>query len=56
MPYISVSHSLKIDRSAHTFSERFTENKILLLYFQWRTRLYTGLALCIANRSILPQG
>jgi len=35
MPYISVSHSLKIDLSAHSFSERFTENRILLLHFQW---------------------
>jgi len=35
MPYISVNHSLKIDVSAHGFSERFTENRILLLHFQW---------------------
>jgi len=35
MPYISVNHSLKIDLSAHSFSERFTENRILLLHFQW---------------------
>ena len=35
MPYISVNHSLKIDFSAHSFSERFTENRILLLHFQW---------------------
>jgi len=26
MPYISVNHSLKIDFSAHSFSEPFTEN------------------------------
>ena len=26
MPYISVNHSLKIDLSAHSFSEPFTEN------------------------------
>jgi len=26
MPYISVNHSLKIDLSAHNFSEPFTEN------------------------------
>ena len=35
MPYISVNHSLKIDFSAHSFSEPFTENRILLLRFQW---------------------
>ena len=35
MPYISVNHSLRIDISAHGFSERFTENIILLLHFQW---------------------
>jgi len=30
-----VNHSLKIDLSAHSFSEHFTENRILLLHFQW---------------------
>ena len=35
MPYISANHSLKIDLSAHNFSEPFTENRILLLHFQW---------------------
>jgi len=34
MPYISVNHSQKIDFSAHSFSEPFTENRILLLHFQ----------------------
>ena len=33
--YSQRSYSLKIDFSAHSFSERFTENRILLLYFQW---------------------
>jgi len=35
MPYISVNHSVKIDLSVHSFSEPFTENRILLLHFQW---------------------
>jgi len=35
MFYISMNHSLKIDLSAHTFSDPFSENRILLLYFQW---------------------
>jgi len=34
VPYISVNHSLKIDHSAHSFSEHFTENGMLLLHLQ----------------------
>ena len=35
VPYISVNRTLKIDLSAHSFSEHFTENRLLLLHFQW---------------------
>ena len=34
MPYISVNRLLKIDLSAHSFSEPFTENRILFQHFQ----------------------
>jgi len=39
MTYISVNRSLKIDISAHSFSEPFIENRILHLHFQWRHSL-----------------
>jgi len=41
VPYISVNHSLKIDLSVRNFSEPFTENRILLLRFQWIHSLKT---------------
>jgi len=34
MPYISMNHSLKIDLSAHSFSECFTENRMHRLWFR----------------------